>query len=215
MKALQRQVQISKTISWLLRHSQELPMRKDGYVCVLDLLRNPRLHGMDFLTLEDIVRRDKKQRYHLLYEPHEVDNPGLPAWWIRANQGHSLSNIKVDLKRLLEPNEIPMAVHGTTLETWKSIAKQGILCMERNYIHLAQGVPGTNVTSGMRDSCQILIYINVAKAMRDGIKFYLSSNGVVLTDGNAYGILKPCYFQKVERVDVKIREVAKAAKGTA
>jgi len=41
----------------------------------------------------------------------------------------------------------------------------------------------------MRKSSQILIYIDAAKAMADGIKFYISANGVILTEGNEEGFL--------------------------
>jgi hypothetical protein len=37
-----RRIRLSKILSWLLRHGaekQNLPMRKDGYVCVQDLVR--------------------------------------------------------------------------------------------------------------------------------------------------------------------------------
>ncbi len=56
---------------------------------------------------------------------------------------------------------------------------------------------------GIRSSAQVFIFINVAKAMKAGIKFYLSSNDVVLTEGNDYGILAPLYFDKVEFVEIK------------
>jgi 2'-phosphotransferase len=54
---------------------------------------------------------------------------------------------------------------------------------------------------GMRKSSQILIYIDAAKAMADGIKFYISSNGVILTEGNEEGFLVKEYFLKVERAN--------------
>ena len=110
-----RHIRISKTMSWLLRHGavqQQLLIRNDGYVCVQDLVRSilvciihacltvngklchPKLHGVTFPMLEEIVKTDEKQRYHLLYEPHQPDIPApssqLRSWWIRANQGHSL-----------------------------------------------------------------------------------------------------------------------------
>jgi 2'-phosphotransferase len=53
----------------------------------------------------------------------------------------------------------------------------------------------------MRKSSQILIYIDAEKAMADGIKFYISSNGVILTEGNEEGVLVKEYFLKVERAN--------------
>jgi 2'-phosphotransferase len=87
--------------------------------------------------------------------------------------------------------------------------------MKRNHIHLAQGVAGENVISGlsiisnptrqilkiptgMRNSSQILIFINVRKALDAGIKFFFSDNGVILTEGNGLGILGPDFFLRVE-----------------
>ena len=50
----------------------------------------------------------------------------------------------------------------------------------------------------MRSSSQILIFVDVQKALDAGIKFYLSDNGVVLTAGNDKGFLTPEFFSRVE-----------------
>ncbi len=52
----------------------------------------------------------------------------------------------------------------------------------------------------MRSSSQILIFVDVQKALDAGIKFYLSDNGVVLTAGNDNGFLTPEFFSRVETV---------------
>lgn len=49
----------------------------------------------------------------------------------------------------------------------------------------------------MRNSAQVLIYIDLERALEAGIKFYLSENGVVLSEGNAAGVIPPAYFAKV------------------
>jgi 2'-phosphotransferase len=57
----------------------------------------------------------------------------------------------------------------------------------------------------MRYSSQVLIFIDLEKALAAGIKFYLSANGVVLTKGNQEGVLPPEFFSRVEnakRVEV-------------
>lgn len=74
--------------------------------------------------------------------------------------------------------------------------------MNRQHIHLAIGLPSAgNVISGMRSSCQVAIYIDLPKAIKDGIKFYRSANDVILCPGNSDGFLRPKYFLKV--IDIK------------
>lgn len=43
----------------------------------------------------------------------------------------------------------------------------------------------------------MLIYVDLDKALRAGIRFYLSSNGVVLTKGDETGFLRPEFFRRV------------------
>jgi 2'-phosphotransferase len=52
--------------------------------------------------------------------------------------------------------------------------------------------------AGMRNSSQILIFIDVEKALRAGISFSLSDNGVILTEGDENGFLSTEFFLRVE-----------------
>ena len=58
--------------------------------------------------------------------------------------------VDLELKSVLSVDDIPtkVAVHGTTRDAWQSIRTQGLSKMNRNHIHLAQGVPGTGIISG-------------------------------------------------------------------
>ena len=57
--------------------------------------------------------------------------------------------------------------------------------------------PGRDgVISGMRTS-EVMIYVDMAKAMADGIKFLLSDNKVILTTG-VDGFLDRKYFKHVK-----------------
>ncbi|KAI0757079.1 KptA family-domain-containing protein [Daedaleopsis nitida] len=195
------EVRISKTLSWVLRHgsqSEGLAMRPDGYVRVDELLSLPKLRELSFEALQEIVKNDAKGRYGLVLEADPKS--GDEAWWIRANQGHSMKSIVLDLEPISSQASIPtgIAVHGTNKRAWESIKEQGLSKMSRNHIHLAQGVPSSGVLSGMRKSSDVLVYIDVQKAIDAGIKFYLSANGVVLTDGNEQGFLLPEFFTRVE-----------------
>jgi len=57
----------------------------------------------------------------------------------------------------------------------------------------------------MRLNSQILIYINVEKAIEAGLKFWLSENGVILSDGDENGFLSRKFFLKI--VDVRHGEL--------
>ena len=50
----------------------------------------------------------------------------------------------------------------------------------------------------MRRSSSTLIYIDVQKALDAGLKFYLSANGVVLTEGDKDGYIRPEFFARVQ-----------------
>ncbi|TFY72455.1 hypothetical protein EVG20_g542 [Dentipellis fragilis] len=217
------EIRVSKTLSWILRHgakSEGLYMRPDGFVRVTDLvsarysdhvsrdrvftmesrqLASPKLQTqLDFAGLEKMVQDDEKMRYTMMSGPDEKALDAGDIWWIRANHGHSMEAVKIDLKPILSASDIPMAVHGTNKKAWSSISKQGLSKMTRNHIHLAQGVPGNGVISGMRNSASVLIYIDVQKALDAGILFFLSDNGVVLTEGDSRGFLSPEFFSRVE-----------------
>lgn len=52
--------------------------------------------------------------------------------------------------------------------------------------------------SGMRSDAELLVFADVAQSLRDGgIKWWISANGVVLTDGNADGVVPLKYFREV------------------
>ncbi|KAJ6613325.1 KptA family-domain-containing protein [Mycena sp. CBHHK59/15] len=197
------EVRVSKTLSWILRHgakSEGLAMRPDGYVKATDLLANPKLKTLDLDVLKEIVKADSKQRYDLVFEEDKLAGEGVGTWWMKANQGHSIKTVQLELQPILSVSDLPtgVAVHGTTNEAWATISTQGLSKMKRNHIHLAQGVAGDNVISAMRRSSQILIFIDVQRAIDRGIKFFMSDNGVILTEGDEHGILGTQFFARVE-----------------
>jgi 2'-phosphotransferase len=50
----------------------------------------------------------------------------------------------------------------------------------------------------MRSSANVLVFVDVAKALEADITFHLSDNGVILTEGDQNGILLPQFFLRVE-----------------
>ncbi|KAL2014650.1 hypothetical protein VTN00DRAFT_2175 [Thermoascus crustaceus] len=102
-------------------------------------------------------------------------------------------------------------VHGTYHAAWPLIlASGGLKCMGRTHVHFAtgpslesvlaqnkgrgdtegdgkgiEGLDNGTVISGMRRDAQVLIYINIKKALAAGCPFWRSENGVILSEGMA------------------------------
>lgn len=131
------------------------------------------------------------------FATEEFDEDGETEMYVRANQGHSFSVPLLQLSPCT-PQELPLCLHGTYKRHLDSILSQGLLRMSRNHVHLidANVFVEYAVISGMRGSCDMIVYVDSASAMNDGIKFGKSANGVVLTEG-VNGAVPPKYITKV------------------
>ncbi|XP_058224672.1 uncharacterized protein LOC131333885 [Rhododendron vialii] len=193
---------LGRLMTRILRHMASelsLSMRSDGYVRVQDVLKLNmktfadiplRAHTID--DIREAVRRDNKQRFSLLEENGEL--------LIRANQGHSITTVETEslLKPILSAEEIPVCVHGTYKEYLKSILDQGLKRMERLHVHFSCGLPTDGkVISGIRYNINVLIFLDVGKALEEGMKLYISDNKVILTEGFD-GVVPVKYFEKIE-----------------
>ncbi|XP_031718417.1 tRNA 2'-phosphotransferase 1 isoform X2 [Anarrhichthys ocellatus] len=191
-----RDVRLSKAMSYALRHGANqmgLQMGTDGLMFVEELLAHPQFRSYSLEDVERVVATNEKQRFKLC--PHLEDG----RLQIRASQGHSLQVTDLELKPVLagSPDCPAEAVHGSYLRNWSSIQQQGLSRMRRTHIHLAPGLPGEEgVISGMRKDCDLAVYIDVSKALADGIEFFWSDNGVLMTAGDAEGKLLPKYFSR-------------------
>ncbi|XP_072518980.1 tRNA 2'-phosphotransferase 1 isoform X1 [Salminus brasiliensis] len=195
-----RDVRLSKSMSYALRHGackMGLHMSSDGFILVDELLAHQQFSSFSLEDLERVVATNDKQRFKLQHHP---ENGCLQ---IRANQGHSVQVEDLELRAVIPdaPDCPQEAVHGSYMKHWASIRSQGLSRMTRTHIHLAPGLPGeSQVISGMRQNCDLAVYINVPKALSDGIEFYWSENGVLLTSGDTEGRLAPQYFSRAQRL---------------
>ncbi|XP_052046900.1 tRNA 2'-phosphotransferase 1 isoform X1 [Apodemus sylvaticus] len=190
-----RNVQLSKALSYALRHGAlklGLPMRADGFVPLQALLQLPQFHSFSIEDVQLVVDTNEKQRFTM--QPGEPSTGPL----IRANQGHSLQVPELELIPLETPQALPLTlVHGTFWKHWPSILLKGLSRQGRTHIHLASGLPGDpGVISGIRPNCEVAVFIDGPLALSDGIPFFCSANGVILTPGNAEGFLLPKYFKE-------------------
>ncbi|KAL8556519.1 hypothetical protein ACS0TY_004099 [Phlomoides rotata] len=186
----------------ILRHMAsvlKLDMRSDGFVKVQDLLMlnlktfaNVPLRSHTIEDVREAVRKDNKQRFSLLEENGEL--------LIRANQGHTLTTVETEslLKPILSHEEVPVCVHGTYKKNLESILQYGLKRMKRLHVHFSCGLPTDGeVISGMRRDVNVLIFLDVRKALEDGMKLYISENKVILTEGFD-GVVPVKYFHKIE-----------------
>lgn len=191
---------MSRALSWLLRHTAPrfgLHITPDGYVPVHDAMTvlakrkggSPKTRGIPPVywteqSLRRLVSQDAKGRYRLREDP-------VHGLMIRAEQGHS-AHIPLDddvmLTKITLANvaQYPVAVHGTTHESWAAIQAEGYLSAgSRRHIHFARGLASDGVQSGVRPSATVFLYADLPAALEAGYRFYESKNGVILCSGLA------------------------------
>ncbi|PVD26417.1 hypothetical protein C0Q70_14093 [Pomacea canaliculata] len=163
-----------------------------GFLFIDDILRKPKFKRFTTEDIVDVVNTNDKQRFHL-----ETDSI-TGQLKIRANQGHSLVVPDLELKPITSAEQYSSVIHGTYYKFWESIKRQGLKRMTRTHIHFAAGEPGeSGIISGMRNSCDLMIYLDLEKALLSGLQFFLSSNNVILSSGDENGVIAPIFFQKV------------------
>ncbi|KAK6804400.1 hypothetical protein RDI58_002184 [Solanum bulbocastanum] len=193
---------LGRLLTRILRHMASelnLNMRNDGYVKVQDLLKlnlktfaNVPLRSHTVDDVKEAVQKDNKQRFGLLEENGDL--------LIRANQGHTVKIVETEslLKPILSADEVPVCVHGTYKKNLESILEHGLKRMKRLHVHFSCGLPmDGEVISGMRRDVNVVIFLDVRKALEDGMKLYISENRVILTEG-IDGVVPVKYFQKLE-----------------
>ena len=162
---------LSVFISLVLRHKPDaagITLDEHGWANVDELINGINNTGrkIDMTMLEEIVKTDNKQRYSFNED----------KTLIRANQGHSIP-VDVELKEQ-EPPEL--LYHGTADRFVKSIMTEGLKPMSRLYVHFSKDIE-TAKKVGKRHGNPVVLKIHSEQMKRDGVKFYLSENGVWLT----------------------------------
>lgn len=191
-------IQLSKQLSYILRHGAEkesLKLDANGFIDISILLAHPTFARKHY-TFEDVkrvVESNDKKRFTIV----TCEKSGKLR--IKANQGHSLASVSSSsLYEFRKPDELPLVVHGTYFRHLSSIRMNGLKRMNRNHIHFCytDKIEPNSTISGFRQSAEVLIYINVPRAMADGIKFYRSENNVILSSG-INGTIEPKYFDRI------------------
>jgi len=163
----------SKFLSLVLRHQPEvigMQLDSEGWLPIDELIQNANRNGKE-LSLEllhEVVASCEKKRFAL-------SDDGLK---IRANQGHSVPDVELNLESVPPPKEL---YHGTVSAFLASIREQGLLKRSRNHVHLSADVE-TAKKVGARHGKPVILMIRTEAMHQFGHTFYLSANGVWLTD---------------------------------
>jgi len=163
---------ISKFLSLVLRHKPVtigLQLDENGWVDVLELMAKSAAGGQAFTReeLEEVIALNDKQRF-------AFDDTRTR---IRANQGHSIE-VELQLEACPPPE---LLYHGTVERFLGSIRAEGLRKMNRNHVHLSADRE-TARRVGDRRGEAIILTVRSGEMSRDGLEFFVSDNGVWLTD---------------------------------
>ena len=170
-------VRVSKQMSYVLRHGAEkegIKMDSGGWVLMDDLIKcgKKAYKHLDLKFVMEVVDNNEKKRFEVKHEN------GLD--WIRAAQGHTIQAVKDEdlLTPITDPFAWKTVIHGTYREPMPLIMKGGLNKMARNHVHMAPGIGKNNVISGMRGNCEVIVELNIAKAIYgpEDLPFFVSSN---------------------------------------
>ena len=153
-----------KHLSFLLRHDKAYRFDEHGWREISDLITN---HGYTMDELKEIVATNNKQRFEFSEDKTRI----------RARQGHSIE-VDVELEETTPPD---ILYHGTAIRFLPSIMDKGLLKGKRMHVHLSTTVDNA-VDVGKRHGEPVVLQIDAKGMAADGHKFFLSRNGVWLTD---------------------------------
>jgi len=163
---------VSRFLSLVLRHKPgEIGLQLDaqGWADVAELIERAAAKGKIFTAqdLEEIVATNDKQRFAYSEERTKI----------RASQGHSVE-VELQLEETTPPDQL---YHGTVEKYLRAIQAQGLRKMNRHHVHMSSDTI-TAEKVGERRGEAVILTINSGDMSRDGFVFYLSANGVWLTD---------------------------------
>ena len=163
---------VSKFLSYLLRHRPDrvgLVLDEAGWVDIDVLLLRCSEHGrkIDREQLEEVVATNSKQRFAISADRRRI----------RANQGHSVS-VELGYARAEPP---AVLFHGTVARVLEAIRSEGLSRMNRHHVHLSAD-EATAIAVGKRRGKPVVLRIDARRMRDDGHEFFLSDNGVWLTD---------------------------------
>lgn len=167
-----RKTRISKFLSLVLHHKPEtigLVLDENGWANAADLIEKSAEAGnrIAFEELEEVVATNDKKRF--AFDETKTK--------IRASQGHSIA-VEIGFAEKTPP---PILFHGTAEKNLASILEKGLEKRARHHVHLSSETE-TARSVGRRYGAPVILQIDAAQMAAQNFKFYVSANGVWLTN---------------------------------
>ena len=177
---------LSRKLCFVLRWgapSLQLPISKDGYVNLKDLRAlNAFAHYTD-AVVRQIVRNDTKRRFAL-----QEDEDGTLK--VRANHGHGIPGVEVIERDLTLHDAVGYAVHVTSYYAWSKIRYEGLKRGQRGHVHFVGRAPSVDEeVAGVRNGGEVCVFVDVQRAMYDGIPFGVTPSRIIVSPGNEDGLV--------------------------
>nr|WP_219928809.1 RNA 2'-phosphotransferase [Flavobacterium album] len=172
--------QISKYLSYILRHNPDaigMTLDANGWADVALLLEKMNKSGtkIDAALLDHVVATNSKKRF-AFNEAKDM---------IRARQGHSVE-IELGYEPLTPPE---ILYHGTAAKNIDAILQEGIRKGSRHHVHLSLD-KDTAANVGGRHGKPVILEVMALQMHNDGYEFFISENGVWLTDNVPAGYVR-------------------------
>ncbi len=165
-------IKLSKFLSLVLRHSPEtinIQLDDNGWTDVSNLIKQLNANGRKITQsiLKEIVATSDKKRF--AFDAH--------CRKIRANQGHSVA-VNLELEERTPPE---ILYHGTVEKYLGLIWQKGLQKQSRHHVHLSSNLE-TAKAVGKRRGAPVILEVLSGEMAAAGMTFFLSENGVWLTD---------------------------------
>ena len=170
---------LSVYLCLLLRHKPEeagleKEMDRHGYVPVDKLIAAVNSHtsyNIDRSLLEEVVSQDEKGRYRFSSDGKSI----------KCCQGHSIPWIEPEVTEQTPPDKL---YHGTNTAAADQIYQSGSISKcKRHAVHMQADIEKAwQSARRWKGKTPVVLEIDSAAMHRDGIRFFVSDNGVWLTE---------------------------------
>ncbi len=164
-------VQLSRFMALILRHRPDefgIELDVEGYAHIDDLVEaiqsRPQWAQVTGEDIVDVIRQQDRPRFEI-----QDDR-------VRALYGHSFSQ-RIEYQEIEPPEYL---FHGTIPASLERIRVEGLLPMERQYIHLSATSEDAYQVGRRRSEQPIILRIHAHKAHESGIRFYQAEEHIFL-----------------------------------